>query len=118
MPEGAEIYFKTDDDDLFHDSLGYFPAAGFEITWQTFDLHKNEPDWNIRTEHEGMFSEQGIPIKALIARKLPDSAVTWQEPKALARAAHAAEAAEADAAGATPEDAGAAASPCNNAPRT
>ena len=81
MPEGAEIYFKTDDDDLFRDSLGYFPAAGFEITWQTFDLHKNEPDWNIRTEHEGMFSEQGIPIKALIARKLPDSAVTWQEPR-------------------------------------
>ena len=95
MPEGAEIYFKTDDDDLFRDSLGYFPAAGFEITWQTFDLHKNEPDWNIRTEHEGMFSEQGIPIKALIARKLPDSAVTWQEPKALARAAQA----EAEAAG-------------------
>ena len=87
MPEGAEIYFKTDDDDLFRDSLGYFPAAGFEITWQTFDLHKNEPDWNIRTEHEGMFSEQGIPIKALIARKLSDSAVTWQEPKARAAAA-------------------------------
>ena len=72
MPEGSEIYFKTDDDDLFRDSLGYFPAAGFEITWQTFDLHKNEPDWNLRTEHEGMFSEQGIPIKALIARKGPD----------------------------------------------
>ena len=86
MPEGAEIYFKTDDDDLFRDSLGYFPAAGFEITWQTFDLHQNEPDWNIRTEHEGMFSEQGIPIKALIARKLPDSAVTWQEPWSRARA--------------------------------
>ena len=76
MPEGSEIYFKTDDDDLFRDSLGYFPAAGFEITWQTFDLHKNEPDWNLRTEHEGMFSEQGIPIKALIARKGPDSSVT------------------------------------------
>ena len=85
MPEGSEIYFKTDDDDLFRDSLGYFPAAGFEITWQTFDLHKNEPDWNLRTEHEGMFSEQGIPIKALIARKGPDSSVTWVEPKKLAR---------------------------------
>ena len=85
MPEGSEIYFKTDDDDLFRDSLGYFPAAGFEITWQTFDLHKNEPDWNLRTEHEGMFSEQGIPIKALIARKRPDSSVTWVEPKELAR---------------------------------
>ena len=85
MPEGSEIYFKTDDDDLFRDSLGYFPAAGFEITWQTLDLHKNEPDWNLRTEHEGMFSEQGIPIKALIARKGPDSSVTWVEPKELAR---------------------------------
>ena len=87
MPEGAEIYFKTDDDDLFRDSVGYFPAAGFEITWQTCDLHREEPAWNIRTEHEGMFSEQGIPIKALIARKGPDSTVTWVEPKARARAA-------------------------------
>ena len=32
-----------------------------------------------------MFSEQGIPIKALIARKGPDSTVTWVEPKELAR---------------------------------
>ncbi len=88
MDEGAEIYFKTDDDDLFRDSLGYFPAAGFEITWQTNDLHRDEPAWNIRTEHEGMFSAQGIPIKALIARKGPDSAVTWQDPKALKRAAN------------------------------
>jgi tRNA (guanine-N7-)-methyltransferase len=32
-----------------------------------------------------MFSEQGIPIKALIARKGPDSSVTWVEPKELAR---------------------------------
>ena len=32
---------------------------------------------SIRTEHEGMFTEMGIKIKALIARKLPgDAAVT------------------------------------------
>ena len=85
LPLGGEIWFKTDDDDLFRDSLHYFPAAGFEITWQTFDLHANEPDWNLRTEHEGMFTEMGIPIKALIARKGPDSTVTWVEPKALAK---------------------------------
>ena len=85
MDEGAEIWFKTDDDDLFRDSLQYFPAAGFAITWQTFDLHADEPAWNIRTEHEGMFTEQGIPIKALIARKGPDTDVTWVEPKTLAR---------------------------------
>ena len=90
MPQGAEIYFKTDDDDLFRDSLGYFPASGFEIVWQTFDLHADEPAWNVRTEHEGMFSEQGIPIKALIARKGPDSTVTWQDPKLLKKAARAA----------------------------
>ncbi len=81
MDEGGEIRFKTDDDDLFRDSLAYFPAAGFEVVWQTFDLHADEPDWNLRTEHEGMFADQGIPIKALIARKGPDSAVTWVEPR-------------------------------------
>ena len=78
-PEG-EIYFKTDNDPLFEDSLEYFVQAGFEITWMTRDLHAQEPDWNIRTEHEGMFTEMGIPTKALIARKLPDSAVTYVEP--------------------------------------
>lgn len=88
MPEGAEIYFKTDDDDLFRDSLEYFPASGYEITWKTFDLHENEPAWNIRTEHEGMFTEMGIKIKALIARKLPgDETVTWIEPKVLKKMA-------------------------------
>ncbi len=71
LEDGGEIYFKTDDDDLFRDSLDYFPASGYEITWMTFDLHENEPDWNIRTEHEGMFTEMGIKIKALIARKKP-----------------------------------------------
>ena len=105
LPLGGEIWFKTDDDDLFRDSLSYFPAAGFEITWQTFDLHKNEPDWNLRTEHEGMFSEQGIPIKALIARKGPDSTVTWVEPKTLAKELEAEEEEEAAEAPAPQEDA-------------
>ena len=71
LAENGEIYFKTDDDDLFRDSLAYFPEAGYEIVWKTFDLHADEPDWNIRTEHEAMFTEQGIPTKALIAVKKP-----------------------------------------------
>ncbi len=72
LMDGGEIRFKTDDADLFDASLDYLPAAGFEIIWQTRDLHADEPDWNIRTEHEQMFSAEGIPIKALIARKLPE----------------------------------------------
>ncbi len=86
LKDGGEIYFKTDDDDLFRDSLRYFPASGYEITWQTADLHTNEPEWNLRTEHEGMFTEQGILIKALIAKKIADPAsVTFVEPKILAK---------------------------------
>ncbi len=64
----AEIYFKTDDDELFEASLTYFEESGFKIIKKTYDLHsENAPD-NIITEHEKMFSEQGIRIKALIAK--------------------------------------------------
>lgn len=66
----GEIYFKTDDDDLFNSSLIYFEESGYEIISKTYNLH-NEPifEKNIETEHEKMFSEQGIKIKALIAKK-------------------------------------------------
>ena len=71
LADDAEIYFKTDDDDLFRASLGYFEEAGFEIVNKTCDLH-SKPIWddNIETEHEKMFSEQGIKIKALIAKNV------------------------------------------------
>ena len=70
LKENGEIYFKTDDDDLFNSSLLYLEEAGFEVLKKTYDLH-SEPifEKNIETEHEKMFSEQGIKIKALIARK-------------------------------------------------
>ena len=76
LADGAEIWFKCDDDDLFKDTLRYMAEAGFEVTWQTRDLLADEPSWNIRTEHEQMFTEMGIPTKALIARKtsLPENA--------------------------------------------
>ena len=66
----GEIYFKTDDDDLFESSLKYFDESGFEIIKKTYDLH-SEPifEKNIETEHEKMFTEQGIKIKALIAKR-------------------------------------------------
>ena len=70
LKEKGEIYFKTDDDGLFNDSLLYFEQAGFEIIEKTFDL-KNSPNFwkNIETEHEKMFMEQGIKIKAVKVRK-------------------------------------------------
>ena len=70
LKESGEIYFKTDSDELFEASLEYFEISNFEIVTKTYDLH-NEPifEENIVTEHEKMFSEEGIKIKALIARK-------------------------------------------------
>ena len=71
LTDDGEIYFKTDSDELFEASLEYFPESGFEIVTKTFDLH-NEPIFgeNIVTEHEKMFSDEGIKIKALIAKKM------------------------------------------------
>ena len=67
--KNVEIYFKTDDDNLFEESLDYFKEANFEIEKITYDLHKEAIfEENIVTEHEEMFSNDGIKIKALIAR--------------------------------------------------
>ncbi len=67
----GEIWFKTDSDDLFLSSKRYFEECGFELRYVTEDLHHSGFEPNIETEHERMFSEEGIPIKFLIARKKP-----------------------------------------------
>lgn len=63
LKKGSEIRFKTDDDELFDESLVYFNECGFEITYITRDLHNSDVEYNIETEHEKMFSNEGIPIK-------------------------------------------------------
>mgnify|MGYP000392803678 CR=1 FL=1 len=69
LKDGGEIYFKTDDDGLFIDSLSYLENSGFKIIKKTYDLENEKNFWdNIQTEHEKMFSKQGIKIKALIAK--------------------------------------------------
>lgn len=67
LTRDAKIYFKTDDDPLFEDSVQYFEQTGYEIVYLTRDLHHSEIKNNIETEHERMFTEQGIPIKYLEA---------------------------------------------------
>lgn len=69
LKENGEIYFKTDDDGLFKDSLRYFEEAGFKIEKITDDLHKQDIfDINIETEHEKMYTDEGKKIKALIRK--------------------------------------------------
>lgn len=67
LAENGEIYFKTDSEELFRDSIKYFESSGFTITTLINDLHASDYPDNIETEHEKMFSEQGIKIKFLIA---------------------------------------------------
>ncbi len=65
LKNGKEIHFKTDDDELFEESLEYFKSENFKIKKITYDLHASDiaPEETPMTEHEKMFSDEGIKIK-------------------------------------------------------
>lgn len=68
LKDKGEIYFKTDSDELFEASKEYLKECSFSIISETYDLHNDDIFVNnIETEHEKMFSDEGIKIKALIA---------------------------------------------------
>lgn len=69
LASNGEIWFKTDDDELFEESLDYFKESGFNIKYITYDLHNSDFEGNVTTEHEEMFTAQGIKTKFLIATR-------------------------------------------------
>ncbi len=69
LNDNGEIWFKTDDDELFEESIEYFKEIGFNIEYITYDLHSSDFKYNVTTEHEDMFTKQGIKTKFLIARR-------------------------------------------------
>ena len=71
LPVGGQIHFKTDDDTLFRESCNYFRQSGFSLEAVTEDLHHSPLRWESwETEHETMFSQQGISIKFLRAIRI------------------------------------------------
>ena len=68
LKPGAEIRFKTDDDELYRATTRYFEEAGFEIVFDSDDFSVKSFENNIQTEHERMFVKEGKPIKGIIAR--------------------------------------------------
>jgi len=68
----GQLWFKTDDDELFDESFEYFAEAGFRIVYSTRDLHAESPYENFVTEHEKMFTEEGKNIKFLIAEPIKE----------------------------------------------
>lgn len=71
LVDGGEIWFKTDDDSLFDDTVGYLQACGFRLRFLTRDLHASGFSPNYVSEHEAMFTAQGVKTKFLIAAKGP-----------------------------------------------
>ena len=70
LKPGASVYFKTDDDGLYLSSRSYFLSESFTLETDVKDLHHaglSEDVCNFMTEHEMMFSQQGIPIKLIKA---------------------------------------------------
>jgi len=75
MSKGAEIWFKTDDETLFLDSLVYFDLCGFECRYITHDLERSGFQPNYVSEHEMMYMEKKVPIRGAIFRK-----AEWNDP--------------------------------------
>ena len=71
LKDGGEIWFRTDDDGLFEDSLGYFEQSGFRVCCMTRDLAESHLYAGPPTEHETMFQQLGKTIKFLVAVKEP-----------------------------------------------
>ncbi|MGN0456234.1 MAG: tRNA (guanosine(46)-N7)-methyltransferase TrmB [Acutalibacteraceae bacterium] len=75
LVDGGEIRFKTDDEELFDESLEYFEQCGLKVFFISRDLHsepaENLPEGfvNYETEHEKMFTEMGKPTFFCVAKK-------------------------------------------------
>ena len=89
LVDGGEIWFKTDDDALFEESMPYFDACGFELRYQTGDLHAAGVTPNYVSEHEMKFTALGVPIKFARFAKKPGKVeldpVRWVMPGAFAK---------------------------------
>ena len=63
LKKGGRIIQKTDNRDFFDFSLEEYTACGFALENLSYDLHENgNPAWNIVTEYEQKWVEQGLPI--------------------------------------------------------
>ena len=83
LADGGEIRFKTDDEQLFRESLQYFAVCGFEMIYRTDDLHQSGYTPNFQSEHELKFSAAGMPIHFAIFRKLPGEVILSEEQRRL-----------------------------------
>ena len=70
LRKGSQVWFKTDDKDLFEASLEYFKESGFRLDFVSYDLHNSDFEDNVMTEYETKFTALGMKTMALIATLL------------------------------------------------
>lgn len=70
---GTEIWFKTDNRELFEASLEYMTKSGFELLFYTYDLHNSGFQPNTETEYENKFAKLGMNIMFLKAKLINSS---------------------------------------------
>lgn len=64
----TELWFKTDDTELFNDSQEYFKENGLAIEYLTYDLHNSDFKYNIVTEYEEKFTSLGMKTMFMLGR--------------------------------------------------
>lgn len=67
LSDNGQIIMKTDNKDLFEDSVLYFLENGFTFTEFSVDFRRNEHPEDTITEYESKFMEEGCPIYRLCA---------------------------------------------------
>ena len=71
---GGTFSFKTDNEELFRFSVESVEASELELTFVTDDLHSSErAGTNIVTEYEQNFTDKGVAIHMLEAKKRTDT---------------------------------------------
>ncbi|MBL4935720.1 tRNA (guanosine(46)-N7)-methyltransferase TrmB [Clostridium sp. YIM B02515] len=68
LKPGGEIWFKTDDTELFEESIEYFKESDFSIEYLTYNLHSSDFKENIVTEYEEKFTSKGMKTMFLIGK--------------------------------------------------
>ena len=65
LSKGGKLIFKTDNIDLFNDSLEYFENSEFKLISKT-NNYLGEDEFDTMTEYEEFFRNEGTPINRVI----------------------------------------------------
>ena len=68
LPKGGRLIFKTDNIDLFNDSLEYFANSKFKLVSKT-NNYLGDDEFDTETEYERFFRDEGTPINRVIYEK-------------------------------------------------